>query len=268
MATGPAHPLSARRYPVSGNRFCKFTYLKGLHGHPVPPAAYRVLVTVLDYTNERGEMAYASVGRLAADCCMNERTVKRHLAWLREHGYLTRTKRGRRVGNVGLASEYSLALPVLQRVTADTLDDDSNVPTGDPKVSIGDPKVSIGVPQGVTADTPSDPVSDPFTSDPFTSGPGDDVCPFGNEAIRRIDDDPGWDNALTRGMEDGTDETPPQEFHSMAEWNRIEQAKAAAESGPHPFQANTIGTEPNTFADAEYDDTEAFYAFAAERESA
>jgi Helix-turn-helix domain len=160
---------------VSGNKFCKFTYLKGLHRHPVPPAAYRVLVTVLDYTNERGEMAYARVGRLAADCCMNERTVKRHLAWLREHGYLTRTKRGRRVGNVGLASEYSLALPVLQCVTADTLDDDFNVATGDPKVSIGDPKVSIGVPQGVTADTPSDPVSDPSTSDPSTSDPpGDD----------------------------------------------------------------------------------------------
>ena len=71
-------------------------------------------------------------------------------------------------------------------------------------------------------------------------------------------------------MEDGTDETPPQEFHSMAEWNRIEQAKTAAESGPHPFQANRIGTEPNTYSDADYADDDRFYtwAAAARRESA
>jgi hypothetical protein len=39
-------------------------------------------------------------------------------------------------------------------------------------------------------------------------------------------------------------------------------------SRPHPFQANTIGTRPNTFADAEYDDTEAVYAWATERATA
>jgi hypothetical protein len=71
-------------------------------------------------------------------------------------------------------------------------------------------------------------------------------------------------------MEDWTDETPPQEFRSMAEWNRIGQAKAAAVSSPYPFQANTIGTEPNTFADAEHVDDERFYTWAAapRRESA
>ena len=50
-------------------------------------------------------------------------------------------------------------------------------------------------------------------------------------------------------------------------WDAPEGVRESA-SGPHPLQANTIGTQPNTFADAEYEDTEAFYAFAAERESA
>jgi Helix-turn-helix domain len=262
MARGPAHSLGARRHPVSGNTFCKFTYLKRLRG--LPTGAQLVLRVLADYADGNGRKAHPGIPRLAADCCMGESTARRHLKWLEKNGYVVQESRGHNVGDVPLASVYSLTLPVLPLTGERKPTAQSEAPTAQSKQTYRSNQTDLPL----TGEHLSNPVPDPFTSDPFTSDPGDDVCPFGNEPIRWIDDDPGWDNALTRGMEDGTDETPPQEFHSMAEWNRIEQAKAAAIAGPHPFQANTIGTEPNTFADAEYDDTEAFYAFAAERESA
>ncbi len=250
---------------MSGNRFCKFTYLKGLRGLATAPQL--VLRVLADYADENGRKAHPGIPRLAGDCRMGESTVRRHLKWLEKNGYVVQESRGHNVGDVALASVYSLTLPDLPL----TGERKSTAQSESPTAQIGQTYRSNWADLPLTGEHLPDPVSDPYTSDPSTSDPGDDEPPFGHTPPfdhTWDDDDPGWGNALTRGMEDGTDETPPQESHSMAEWNRIEQAKAAAESVSHPLRANAIDTEPNTFADAEYDDTEAFYAWAAERESA
>ncbi len=262
MATGPAHSLGTRRHPLSGNRFCKFTYLKGLRGLATAPQL--VLRVLADYADENGRKAHPGIPRLAGDCRMGESTVRRHLKWLEKNGYVVQESRGHNVGDVALASVYSLTLPDLPLTGERKPIAQSEAPTAQSEQT----HRSNGADLPLTGERLPNPLtSDPLTSDPLTSDPGDeeppfgqarsygdDVCPFGNEPIRRIDEDPGWGSEpLARRKDEGMDDG---------------RSAPEAESGSSPFRANTIDTEPNNFADAEYDDTEAFYAWAAERESA
>lgn len=76
------------------------------------PSAFRVLVCVLDYANADGEDAYASVDRLARDCCMSRSTVKRRLADLVKDGWLRKGDRGGRRGDGRVfATVYALSTP-------------------------------------------------------------------------------------------------------------------------------------------------------------
>lgn len=91
--------------------FNKYAYLKSLHGRELSTGAYRVLITVLDYANEYGENAHPGIARLADDCVMGASTVRRHLNWLVEHGYLVLDSRGHNVKNFAVASVYHVELP-------------------------------------------------------------------------------------------------------------------------------------------------------------
>jgi Helix-turn-helix domain len=157
---------------LSANRFCKFTYLKGLHRHRFPKGdgAYRVLVTILDYADERGRNAHPGVARLADDCGMGASTIRRHLKWLKERGYIVQESRGHSVGDLKLASVYSLAMPDLPLVT------ERKVET--PTAQLEPPTAHLEQTyRSVRADLPlrgehlSSPVSDPLSSNPSTSDP-------------------------------------------------------------------------------------------------
>lgn len=90
----------------------KFKYLKSLHGSGIPTAARVVLVTILDYADADGCDAFPGEERLAADCNMSKRTIQRHIAWLKENGWLIEEYRGRKGrGGHGWASVYSVSYP-------------------------------------------------------------------------------------------------------------------------------------------------------------
>ncbi|APE18274.1 hypothetical protein BOH72_26335 [Mycobacterium sp. WY10] len=156
--------------------FCKFTYLKALHGVKMTGSQYRVLVTLLDYADESGHNAFPSVETLATDCDMTDRNIKRCLAWLREHGWIVQRQRGgRRDNGQGWASVYDLA-----HGNTDAQDEDDTDSHGDIQgQSTGHPGSVMGtsvVSHGDTGVTPPDPVSDP-ESDPVPDpGRNDSHC--------------------------------------------------------------------------------------------
>jgi hypothetical protein len=93
--------------------FSKLTYLKSLRGHKISTSAYRVLVGVFNYTDAAGEHAYPGEPRLAGDTGMAVRTVRDHLKWLTDNGYLIKGARGHGGGGRGhgIATVYAVALP-------------------------------------------------------------------------------------------------------------------------------------------------------------
>lgn len=187
---------------MSGNGFCKFTYLKGLRGLATAPQL--VLRVLADYADENGRKAHPGIPRMAADCGMGESTVRRHLKWLEKNGYVVLESRGHNVGDVPLASVYSLTLPDLPLTGERKPTAQSEAPTAQSEQTYRSNRADLPL----TGEHLPDPVSDPLTSDPFTSDPGDEP-PFGNDPIRwdQIDEDPGWGpEPLTRRNEKATDD--------------------------------------------------------------
>jgi DNA-binding transcriptional regulator PaaX len=115
----------------------KFGYIRALRGADLTLAEFRVLVTVWDYSDEHGRHAYASIARLAADCEVSERTVRRCLVDLVAKGFLRRVRRGHRDGAGNpWASEYELRL--LARPPQPVADDSQPATSGQfRKVSTG-----------------------------------------------------------------------------------------------------------------------------------
>jgi hypothetical protein len=73
---------------------------------------YRVLTTLLDYSDATGRNAFPSVETMAADCDMTDRNIKRCLSWLRDSGWIVqRSRGGRGKGGAGWASVYDLPMP-------------------------------------------------------------------------------------------------------------------------------------------------------------
>jgi hypothetical protein len=88
--------------------FSKLTYLKDLRGHEIPRATLAVLIAVFNYTDKSGQNAHPGEKRLAEETGRDERTVRRHLKWLTDHGYLVKASRGH---SGGRATVYDVALP-------------------------------------------------------------------------------------------------------------------------------------------------------------
>ncbi|UMB71768.1 helix-turn-helix domain-containing protein [Mycobacterium paraterrae] len=92
--------------------FSKLLWHKELRGCDMKPSAYRVLMTVFDYTDENGQGAYPGNDRLAADTCLSLSTVKDALKDLVAEGWLRRECRGGRSGSgAHWAAEYALTTP-------------------------------------------------------------------------------------------------------------------------------------------------------------
>ncbi|MCV7422999.1 helix-turn-helix domain-containing protein [Mycobacterium yunnanensis] len=91
----------------------KFAYLKALHGAGLDASEYRVLVTLLDYSDGHGRNAHPGRSTLATDCELSESTIKRSIKSLQRKGFIREESRGGRGGENGRnqASCYTLTLP-------------------------------------------------------------------------------------------------------------------------------------------------------------
>jgi hypothetical protein len=79
----------------------------------LPPMTKLIAMTLATYcTGATGQSMYPGEERLAADCCVSVRTVRRHLADLRDTGLIVRTARGRANQYGRTADTHVLALPV------------------------------------------------------------------------------------------------------------------------------------------------------------
>ncbi|MDH6290857.1 hypothetical protein M2275_005784 [Rhodococcus opacus] len=75
----------------------------------MPPTTKLVALTLATYADQNGTRVRPGTERLARVTCVSLPTVKRSLAWLREHGFVDRTKQGNRWAKQ--ADEYQLSVP-------------------------------------------------------------------------------------------------------------------------------------------------------------
>jgi hypothetical protein len=78
-------------------------------------ARLQVLLVMSTWTVADGTGAHPSIADIAAATGMGLSTVRRHLAWARQNGWLRVERRGHRRGDgQTMANEYSLSLPLTQ----------------------------------------------------------------------------------------------------------------------------------------------------------
>lgn len=75
---------------------------------PVPPAAKLVLVSIANHADRVGRNAWPSQESIAIESTMGERTVRRHVLWLEEHGWIVRYRRGRPDGTGRSSDGYEI----------------------------------------------------------------------------------------------------------------------------------------------------------------
>ena len=135
--------------------FSKLDYLEGLRGADLTSSEFRVLVVIVGYANSAdGKNAHPGVERLAGDCGMTERSVKRCLKALTGKGWVRQGVRGGRDGSgQSWASSYELSTPGQGDISGNGVSgqgDISGHSTGH-SVSL---KVTNSVAQGDTSVTP------------------------------------------------------------------------------------------------------------------
>lgn len=138
-------------------------WMRAVRDHtPKPPAnsaRFSVLWGLALRMDSTGQ-GFASARQIADDVVLHERTVRRHLTWASEAGYLIRTRRGHRLGSgQAVASEYQLSQPD----TGVRLSDTSTGQTADLNRTATRPQPdtgarprglsSRGLPQAARADT-------------------------------------------------------------------------------------------------------------------
>ena len=92
---------------VSGE-FSKLTWLKKLHGVDVTPAEFRVLVTIFNYSDKRGNNAAPGRSALIADTGLTEKHIRTCVRALEARGLLLVTEEGGRRNGRPLARGWSL----------------------------------------------------------------------------------------------------------------------------------------------------------------
>lgn len=70
-----------------------------------------VALTLSNYGDSDGSNNHPGGERLASDVCKSVRTIRNSLAWLDEHGFITRTSVGNRTAPRGWADVYRLSVP-------------------------------------------------------------------------------------------------------------------------------------------------------------
>ena len=198
--------------------FTKLSWLKNLRGADLNDAEFRVLVVLATYTDKLGNNAFPGNMRLASDCLMQARSIRRILHRLEAKGWIVETSRGGNEYGKGRANEYQIV-----RYPG----------KGDPTVPKGDPTVPKGDPRSPHKGDPAVPPSGP-SHQGIASGPGHhsatDVAGSPHATSRR--GVPNWE-----AMRDDFDLV--EEWLSEEGWLQIsgdyELAHNMWETGSHPL---------------------------------
>lgn len=92
-------------------RFNKLSYLQLLSGAALTHAEYRVLVTLLTYTDDDGTNAHPGYRRLADECRMSNGTVSKAIKQLKKSGWLWQSANGIRCEGGRVAAVFELRIP-------------------------------------------------------------------------------------------------------------------------------------------------------------
>jgi hypothetical protein len=90
-------------------------WLRAVRRTKMPLARKGLALALATYANKDGTNAHPGEARLAADCGINEQSVRRHLAALRDAGLIVRTFRASTTGKRNMADSYDLTVPVQGR---------------------------------------------------------------------------------------------------------------------------------------------------------
>jgi hypothetical protein len=101
-------PPTGDSLPVVTSRFVWERAIRRIEMHPTRKLIAMMLAT---YANKDGTNAHPGETRLAADCCIDVRSVRRHLAALRDLGLIVRTTVASTKGKRGVADSYDLTVP-------------------------------------------------------------------------------------------------------------------------------------------------------------
>lgn len=88
----------------------RFEWERHLRRCDMPPTTRLVALVLATYADPNGE-SWPSQVTLAKEIDVSERTVRTALAWLREHGWLTRIASGSRQGVRQSSDRYRLTVP-------------------------------------------------------------------------------------------------------------------------------------------------------------
>jgi hypothetical protein len=91
----------------------RFEWERAVKGSDMPPTRKLILLTLATHANKGGK-AWPSQARLAEECGLSDRAVRKHLAGAMSEGWLERTRTGRNVGRSAgesVTSEYRLRTP-------------------------------------------------------------------------------------------------------------------------------------------------------------
>lgn len=198
--------------------FSKLSWLKHMRGADLTDAEFRVLVLLVTYTDKNGTDAYPGNTRLADECGMHVRSVRRILHRLVAKGWIIEKSPGGNQYGKGIANVYELV--------AEPGKGDPTVPKGDPRVRKGDPTVPMKGDRGAPPSGPS--------HQGIASGPGHhsatDVAGSPHATSRR--GVPNWE-----AMRDDFDLV--EEWLSEEGWLQIsgdyELAHNMWETGSHPL---------------------------------
>jgi Helix-turn-helix domain len=81
----------------------------------MPLSRKGLALALATYANKDGTNTHPGEARLAADCGINEQSVRRHLAALRDVGLIARTFRASTTGKINMADSYDLTIPAEDR---------------------------------------------------------------------------------------------------------------------------------------------------------
>ncbi|GGR60989.1 DNA-binding transcriptional ArsR family regulator [Nocardioides luteus] len=118
----------------------RFDWERAIRALPLRPPVLKLVALVLaTYADRDGANAHPGEDRLAEDCGMSPRSVRRHLAELRELGLIERVFKGSSYGRAKAADEYRLIVPAdIQSRVAERLEHRSPM-TGDDQPITGHP---------------------------------------------------------------------------------------------------------------------------------
>ncbi|BCF84556.1 MULTISPECIES: helix-turn-helix domain-containing protein [Rhodococcus] len=85
----------------------------------MPSGAKYLALMLATFSDSDGSRIYPGIGLLGRTMEVSERTVIRNLGWLRDNGFVTRSKKGNR--HLSMSDEYQLTVPpdVLDRLVLD-----------------------------------------------------------------------------------------------------------------------------------------------------